>query len=462
MVSTKVSNKFIPRFIRSGNFPTIPFIKFCSIVGPFSIAILAKCCICSPKFCSSNPSPVRANPTIATGPTILSAICAICCSLPNDLFATPPSFPNAVCTCGASPCTLVTILSINGIFICLSGICIFAILENASLKLPPNVTALFLNPFSILLTLLSLARKVLIPVPAFDNPSVMLVPNFLPSSIPFVPNPSTFWIASPSLLDIGANIVIDLPSPATAGPIVTSPAIALTSNSTCSGFNALIFSASPLIKSIPFDKYGTSFSPITIPASETTFFIICNFEASVSYLLFASFVRALFSVHAVLPSSSALFNKSPDPASLNIVSLNRTSLMPISSNTAIVVFPFFSDSPSPFINAEIAELASSLKAFENSLLLIPATSANCFRSFPPFSVANCMFIINFEKALPPASASMPTDDSVVANANISASVNPICDPAPASLVDMFTMSFSVVAKLFPRATTVLPSLSKFS
>ena len=65
-------------------------------------------------------------------------------------------------------------------------------------------------------------------------------------------------------------------------------------------------------------------------------------------------------------------------------------------------------------------------------------------------------------AVPPASACIPTEDIAADSARISVSDNPAIVPADASLVAISVISDSVVAKLFPRATIVDPSLSTFS
>ena len=55
---------------------------------------------------------------------------------------------------------------------------------------------------------------------------------------------------------------------------------------------------------------------------------------------------------------------------------------------------------------------------------------------------------------------MPTEERAPAKLIICASVSPICEPAPASLKPIATISDSVVARLFPKATIVDPNLSK--
>ena len=65
-------------------------------------------------------------------------------------------------------------------------------------------------------------------------------------------------------------------------------------------------------------------------------------------------------------------------------------------------------------------------------------------------------------AVPPASAWIPTELIAAASARISVSDSPTIVPADASLVAISVISDSVVAKLFPRATIVDPSLSTFA
>ena len=64
---------------------------------------------------------------------------------------------------------------------------------------------------------------------------------------------------------------------------------------------------------------------------------------------------------------------------------------------------------------------------------------------------------SLEIAVPPASASMPTEESAVAMAMICGSVSPTTAPVEASRVAMDTMSASVVAKLLPKSTMEEPS-----
>ena len=94
--------------------------------------------------------------------------------------------------------------------------------------------------------------------------------------------------------------------------------------------------------------------------------------------------------------------------------------------------------------------------FANSRADIPATDANSSRSSPPFATAFSISVIVCVIAVPPASASMPTEDIAAASAMISGSVNPANSPADARRVAIATISASVVAKLLPRPTITEP------
>ena len=90
----------------------------------------------------------------------------------------------------------------------------------------------------------------------------------------------------------------------------------------------------------------------------------------------------------------------------------------MSSRILIALLPRSPLLERPSTNFIIAVVASSLNAFLNSLELIPATVAKFFKFFPPFSTANCILTISFEKAVPPACDSNPTELKAVANAII--------------------------------------------
>ena len=102
-------------------------------------------------------------------------------------------------------------------------------------------------------------------------------------------------------------------------------------------------------------------------------------------------------------------------------------------------------------------MAFSPQASLNCSALMPATSANSASFGEPVCTMVSKFLSRVDIALPPASASMPTEDSAVATAIISASDSPMMAPDDASRVPMATMSASVVAKLLPRSTMVAPS-----
>ena len=87
----------------------------------------------------------------------------------------------------------------------------------------------------------------------------------------------------------------------------------------------------------------------------------------------------------------------------------------------------------------------------------PATVANFCRSSPPAATADSIADSVWVIAVPPASASIPTEDIAVARPRISWLVKPANVPEAAKRLAMLTMSDSVVAKLFPRATTELPN-----
>ena len=149
-------------------------------------------------------------------------------------------------------------------------------------------------------------------------------------------------------------------------------------------------------------KEGFKSSPNSIALARISFFNIFNCDSVVSYLLSASNVKALFSFQALFPKSIALLIISLAFAERNKASLNLVSVIPISSSILIALFPRSPLFERPSTNFIIAVVASSSKAFLNSFVVIPATEAKSFKFFPPFSTANCIFIITLEKAVPPA------------------------------------------------------------
>ena len=152
--------------------------------------------------------------------------------------------------------------------------------------------------------------------------------------------------------------------------------------------------------------------------SVMVFLKIPNLDSRVLYRSSASCVSAVFSLQALVPIDSALLNTSLAPDALNSASRIRISDSPISSSVLIADPPFLFILSSPLIKLMIALAASSSNAFLNSSALIPATSANCSSSSPPLCVARLIFEISLENAVPPASASIPTDDKAPENAMI--------------------------------------------
>ncbi len=278
------------------------------------------------------------------------------------------------------------------------------------------------------------------------------------------------------------------------GPIVAITAIVF-KTFFCSSFdkeeNFLV-----KLSSLPKNSltWGNKLLPKVIAMLFNLFLAIVIWDSVVSYLLFASLVKAVFSFHAELPFSIALLNKFPAFAALNKESRNLVSVRPISVNIEIALSPFSSAFPNPCIKAIIAPAASSFHAFWNSsadlpeiaaksckfvpavikffnsVEVIPISCANplkplesladnnsnslndspvffktAFSLDPPFSTATCILTIAFEIAEPPISASIPTELKAVAKPNTSPSDKLTCLPAPASLIAIFTISDSVVA-----------------
>ena len=77
--------------------------------------------------------------------------------------------------------------------------------------------------------------------------------------------------------------------------------------------------------------------------------------------------------------------------------------------------------------------------------------------FPPEVTAFSMAVRVWVMAVPPASASMPTEDSAADSPMIWASVSPASVPAEAKRLAILVISLSLVAKLLPNATIVEPS-----
>ena len=178
----------------------------------------------------------------------------------------------------------------------------------------------------------------------------------------------------------------------------------------------------------------------------------------VAYLLLASLERAIFSSHAVFAVVTASSNTLDARANARSILDCRIPESPNSSNTEIVSSPFSFIFPSPPMKALIASIGSLPHISANSEADTPAIFANVSRSSPPADTALLIAVIVWVIAVPPASALMPTEDIAVDNARISCSDNPATVPADARRVAISTISRSVVAKLLPRSTMVLPSL----
>ena len=116
---------------------------------------------------------------------------------------------------------------------------------------------------------------------------------------------------------------------------------------------------------------------------------------------------------------------------------------------------------SPCTNCMNVPAASWLNAVLNCSAVMPAMVAYFLRSSEPVSTATFMLTMAFEKAVPPAPASRPSDDSPPAMPKISACVMPTCDPAAPIACAKATIFDSVVARLLPSSTVTDPSRSMF-
>ena len=97
------------------------------------------------------------------------------------------------------------------------------------------------------------------------------------------------------------------------------------------------------------------------------------------------------------------------------------------------------------MNASMAPAGSLFHRSLNAFLVSPDTRAKSARLSLPVSTATCIMIMAFEKAVPPASASRPTEDNAVEKPKICDSDRPTCEPAAARRVAMCMMALSVVA-----------------
>ena len=353
-----------------------------------------------------------------------------------------------------------------------------------SLSLSPDI-ALFI-PLSFSSILISFRNPVIelfavsiIPVMKSLNDSLLFHKRTIPATTPAIaavtnrigpratppapaiatPAPSAAVPASAAATAVPAKSpLIFAPSPITKDiPIDTFPMPISNGDNTatipmmpsiilcCPPSRSSIFCANPVIFCVPSAIIGRKIFPRVIPASYRLFFMIDSFDAVVSYRLFASLVNAVFSSQAFFPVSIADVNTSLAFADLSNASRILVSVMPISFKTLIAESLSPPHFERPSMNASSAPVASSLNLLENSLVLIPATSAQSFNESLLVSTASCISINALLNAVPPACASIPTELNAVASARMSDSDIPTCVPADARLVAMFIMSASVVA-----------------
>ena len=193
-----------------------------------------------------------------------------------------------------------------------------------------------------------------------------------------------------------------------------------------------------------------------IPASTNAFFAIATRDSAVSYRLDASSIRAVPFSNSALPISIALDRTPVAEERRRSASDSRMPVMPSSVSTALVDMPICSVCERPSTKAVSASAGRVSHIVANCSADMPDTCANSSRDSPPSSTALPMRFIVVDMAVPPASASMPTDDIAAAMPRISPSESCACAPAPARRIDMSTISDSVVAKLLPRPTTEAP------
>ena len=196
--------------------------------------------------------------------------------------------------------------------------------------------------------------------------------------------------------------------------------------------------------------------PYDSAIANTRFFNISNWADSDSLRLATSASRAEFSPHAAFAFSTALPKNSELLARRFMVSVCLIDLMPRSSSIWDMFPPDWTAPSMPTSTADRAPTASLPQACLKSAADMLAVCAHVSMDEAFVATSLSMVAMMVEMAVPPASASMPMDDSAVARPSTSASVSPIDLPAPAILMAMWLMSASVVAKLLPRATMVEP------
>ena len=118
--------------------------------------------------------------------------------------------------------------------------------------------------------------------------------------------------------------------------------------------------------------------------------------------------------------------------------------------------------PRPSTKDDTAPAASFCHAVRNSAAVMPAVCAIRSSESPPWRVALSICLNVLLMAVPPASASMPTDDNADAKPSTSCSDMPTELPAAAIRWAIDTMSRSVEAPALPSATMVEPRLSTSS
>ena len=197
---------------------------------------------------------------------------------------------------------------------------------------------------------------------------------------------------------------------------------------------------------------GVMASPMVMAASLMLFRAIPSLAPVVSRRLAYSRDSAEFADHACSPSRSDWVSRSPAPAIFSIDDATRTSAIPRSSRVEKTSPPDSLIRPRPWTNKSIACAGRVSNACANWSALTPATWAKASSSSPPALTALDMSMRTLLIAVPPASASTPTDDSALDRARRSDSVIPTTLAAPAIRDAMLKMSRSVEAPLFPSST----------
>ena len=264
------------------------------------------------------------------------------------------------------------------------------------------------------------------------------------------------------------TIPIPFPKSVNAGPAPAVNAAHLRTflcSSSDMELKCLAISASMSIQGFPaFRPSRRAFKsgpPNSIAKSVTWFLNIFNCDSVVSYRLLASFVRAVFSFQALFERATAALILSDDKARDLSMFPCLIPVMPNFIKIASIFAPCSRAVLRPLIKACKASAGFSFQAFWNSSDVVPATLAIKARSSAeslvvnetalPIAVRVCVI------AVPPASASIPTELIAVARPRISGAVRPANLPPAAKRLVISTMSRSVVAKLLPKSTTDDPN-----